>query len=222
MQDRDALPLAVLQQAHRAKGRLLVEDDLVADRTAASGSLSRAAISATGRSWRFWGRPPIRGWAQVGMHVVVDRHVLAPGAGLLHQSQVGRGIAGRAVLGRVVRDLDRQAGLAADLDRFGDGFQDGLALAADVRGIQPTVAGYDAGQGDDLLGAGKAAGRIHQPGGQPKGPGLHGLGQQSSMCCLFAGDGGALLQAHDGDAQRTVPDQRCDVDSQSIRFQGAR
>ncbi len=83
---------------------------------------------------------------EVGVDVVVGGRVQAAAAGLLDQGEVGRGVVGRAPLGRVVRDLHGAAGGAPELERLGDGGEDGLALAAHVARVDALVAGHDLAQ----------------------------------------------------------------------------
>ena len=159
---------------------------------------------------------------QVGVHVVVGGRVQAAAARLLDEGEVGRGVLGRAPLGRVVRDLHGAAGGAPELERLGDGGEDGLALAAHVAGVDALVAGHDPAQAQQLLGAREAARRVDEPAGHAVGAGAQGGVQQPLHARQLALGDGALGEAHDGEPQRAVADERRDVDGAARALQRRR
>ena len=153
------------------------------------------------------------------MHVIVDRHILALRPGLFYQAQVGRGIARRAKLGRVVRNLQRHARLPADMDRLGHGFQDRLPFTPHMGRVQALVAGHNPAQRDNLTRICEAAGRIDQPGGQAHGPGRHRLGQQRAHAIQLGGGGRPGVEAHDRHPQGPMAGQGTDVNGQTTVLQ---
>jgi hypothetical protein len=78
---------------------------------------------------------------QVGVDVVVGRDVQTVAPRLFDEREIGAGALAGAPLGGVVRDLDGDAALTPDGERLGDGLEDRLALAADVRGVDRPVTG---------------------------------------------------------------------------------
>ncbi len=149
---------------------------------------------------------------EVGVHVVVRGRVEAAAPRLLDQGEVGRGILGRAPLGRVVRDLDGAAGGAPQLQSLGDGGEDRLTLAAHVRGVDALVTRHHPAQREQLVGAREAAGRVHEAARHAVRTGAHAGVQEPLHARELALRHGALGEADDRQPQRAVADQRRDVD----------
>ena len=156
---------------------------------------------------------------QVGVHVVVGGHVQTLATRRLDEREVGGRALGRAPLGDVVRDLDRHAGTAPDGDGLRDGLEDGLALAAHVRGVDAAMAGDDAAEAHELVGVGEAPGRIDEARGEAVGAGAHGRVQQALHARELALGDGALGKAHDRQPQGAVADERGDVDGPARELQ---
>ena len=119
---------------------------------------------------------------EVGVHVVVRGRVEAAAPRLLDQGEVGRGVVGRAPLGRVVRDLDGTAGGAPQLQRLGDGGEDRLTLAAHVRGVDALVTRHHPAQREQLVGAREAAGRVHEAARHAVRAGAHARRPGAAPC----------------------------------------
>src|SRR5665648_931085 len=118
---------------------------------------------------------------EIGVHVVVGRDVEAITTRLLDERQVGAGVLAGAPLGGVVRDLDGDAALATDGEGLRDGFEDGLALPTDVRGVHRLVAAHDAAQPDELVGARVAARRVNEARGEAVGAGEKELARMERL-----------------------------------------
>ncbi len=132
MQHGDALPLSVLEQPHRTKSGLAVIDDLLAD-LGALYRVSEQGCYFSGRSGLdVLGQPAGERGSQVGVHVIIHRHVLSTVTRLFHQAQIPIRITRGTELGCVVGDLHGDTRFTPDADGFVHPLQDGLPLAADV------------------------------------------------------------------------------------------
>src|SRR2546428_42043 len=101
------------------------------------------------------GRPEVR------VHVVVreDLHASRPG-GLPERLDFLR-LPDATVLRIVVTNLDRTAGLLADLDAFPNGVDNRLPLTSNVRRVEAAMPSDNLRERDDLFHRGEASGRIH-------------------------------------------------------------
>ena len=111
-----------------------------------------------------------------------------------------------------MRDLHRQFGLLADVDRFVNGFRHLQAFVAHVRGIDAAILRGYAREEDHLIGIGIHAGQVDQSRGQPHGPVPHGLGHDAHHFLQVLFGCGFISQAHAQPAHGIVPGQRGDVD----------
>ena len=122
-----------------------------------------------------FGQDRVQAGAGRRVDVLVDGHVLAALAGLLHH---GDGAVALAVqLGGddlEVGDLHRQAGLLAHGQRLVDGLDHLGPLVAHVRGVEPLVGGHHAGQFHDLLRLGVGVRHVDEAGGDADRAVAHG------------------------------------------------
>lgn len=78
-----------------------------------------------------------------------------------------------------VRNLDADAGAAADLARLGDGLEHFSPGAADVAGVDAAGRGDDRGEGDQFPGLRVGAGNVKKPAGKSESSFAHRPGRQA-------------------------------------------
>jgi len=121
--------------------------------------------------------------------------------------------------GLEVRDVDRQARAAPDLDGLTDRFDQPVPLAADVTGVQAAVSGDHAGHFHKFVDVGSGVPAVIQAGRQAPSARLHGafglLLQPFQLVRRRAPSG----VAHGGLANRTVACQVDDIRADPVAFQ---
>ena len=143
--------------------------------------------------------------AAVWKGLAVYGHVHATQASLLQQVHFHHIVAQDGVLALHVRHLAPRARGLGDLDEFLCGLDVGFPLPADVRGVQPVVAGDDLGQFDQFVRVRIAAGDKDQPAGHAKCALLDGLVEEG-LHGLDLGIGSlARVVAHHALAKLVVP-----------------
>ena len=123
-------------------------------------------------------------------------------------------------MGALCETSTGHAGGAPELERLRDRGEDRLALAAHVARVDALVARDHPAQAQELLGAREAARRIDEPARHAVRAGAQdGVEQPLHARQLALGDG-SLGEAHDGEPQRAVADERRDVDRVAAAPQG--
>src|SRR5439155_21854651 len=104
-------------------------------------------------------------------------------------------------------DLDGQIALASDVDRLSHRVQERRALAPDVARVETSVARGRGRQGDHLVGRGRGARRVDEPGREPPGAVLDPVGQTALHPAEPGRRWGAAGEAHRRYTQGAVADQ---------------
>jgi hypothetical protein len=151
--------------------------------------------------------------ASGGVGVDVERHV-HPSSALFLDEGYGLGSLApvRPVRRLVVRNLDRQTSLPADRDRFVDGFEEAIALVADVADVDAAALGRCAGDGDNLLRLGERTGYVDEARGETNGPCDHALGDVLSHLGELSLIRDPRVHSHGACADNAVRDEAGDVD----------
>ena len=112
----------------------------------------------------------------------------------------------------VVRDHQRHAGRPRGVRSLVQRFDDGLHLAAQVRGVDAAVAGHHLRQRQHFRGRRGKSGFVEQARRQADGPVVQTLVQQRGHTRQLFGAGRTVEPAHRRHTQRGVADQCSDVD----------
>jgi hypothetical protein len=159
------------------------------------------------------------GAGQVGVHIHGDGLALAQRVDQRQRLQRAAPVGGAGAF--VVRDHQRQAGLEGAVARFVQGLDDGLHLAAQVRGVHAAVAGGHARQLGHFVGRRGHGLVVEQARGQAEGAVLHAGVQQLRHAGALIGAGGARqVVAHGSKAQRGVAHQRRHVERRARGLHG--
>ena len=125
----------------------------------------------------------------------------------------------RAVLRLDVGDLQSRRSVARGAQRLAESEVVVGVPVADMRGVQPTPAGRDVAQRNDVLGRADAARPVLEAGGEPVGALVERLVEERRHRPGLLGVGRAQLVAHHRPVHRTMPDESGHVDAERRRAQ---
>ena len=120
----------------------------------------------------------------------------------------------------MVRDLHRNAAGFADLDRLRDRVEQTVAFVAHVTRVETPDARHRAGERDEFLGRGVAAGFIDEAGRAADAPGRERVGERAAHAVELGRCRRAARVPHCIQANRAVADERRDVQARRLRVDG--